>query len=310
MQAEGNIRDRSPSAATQTQRGIASGLLLGFLSAGIFGFVTPLARFSYEFGVNPATAALFRLGLSALVTSLLVLALRRRIRLPRAGILPVLGMTITLSATVLCYLSAVAFIPVSLAVLIFYTYPLLVAVYTSLVQRVVLGVPRAAAFVVAFSGLAVAIGPSFEVLDDVGVLLAAAAAMLLAGLFLFSERALRHVDVIAVTFYSNVGSVPVMIGGVFLLGGLELPTANVGWVALVGSGLCYALGIFLNFAAINFAGPARTAIVFNLEPVVAMMVAAVLLDERLSLVQYAGGALIIGALVLASVADRPRGVKV
>ena len=102
MQAEGNIRDRSPSAATQTQRGIASGLLLGFLSAGIFGFVTPLARFSYEFGVNPATAALFRLGLSALATSLLVLALRRRIRLPRAGILPVLGMTISLSATVLC----------------------------------------------------------------------------------------------------------------------------------------------------------------------------------------------------------------
>lgn len=309
MQAEGNIRDRSTSAATRTQGGIASGLLLGFLGAGIFGFVTPLARFSYEFGANPATAALFRLCISALAISLLVLALRRRIYLPRAGILPVLGMTITLSAAILCYLSAVAFIPVSLAVLIFYTYPLLVATYTSLVQRVALGARRAAAFVVAFSALVVAFAPSFEVLDGVGVLLAATAAMLLAGLFLFSERALRHVDVIAVTFYSNIGSVPVMIGGVFLLGGLALPAANVGWAGLVGSGLCYALGIFLNFAAINFAGPARTAMVFNLEPVVAMIVAAVLLDERLSLVQYAGGALIIGALVLVSVADRPRGVK-
>jgi hypothetical protein len=54
--------------------------------------------------------------------------------------------------------------------------------------------------------------------------------MFLAGLFLFSERALRHVDVIAVTFYSNVGSVPVMIGGGSCLEASSCPRPTLaGW---------------------------------------------------------------------------------
>ena len=40
-------------------------------------------------------------------------------------------------------------------------------------------------------------------------------------------------------------------------------------------------------------GAARTAMFFNVEPIVAMTVAAFLLGESLTLVQYAGGELVI-----------------
>ena len=73
----------------------------------------------------------------------------------------------------------------------------------------------------------------------------------------------------------------------------------------MGSSGCYAAGIFLHFAAILLAGPTRAAMFFNLEPVVAMAVAALLLGESLGVVQYDGGALVIAALVLSTVADRP-----
>ena len=51
-------------------------------------------------------------------------------------------------------------------------------------------------------------------------------------------------------------------------------------------------------------GAAHTAMFFNLEPIIAMAVAAFLLSESLTLVQYAGGELVICALVMSSLADR------
>ena len=302
--SEATPRGHPSSGAPDPQSRIGFGLVLALVAANVFGFVTPLARYSYEFGANPVTAALFRVAFGAIGATIMMVILRRSLRIPKAGILPTLGVTVTLAAAALCYLSAVAFIPVSLGVLIFYTYPLMIAAFTTLFQRAPLGALRAIAFVVAFAGLAIAFGPSFDVIDGLGVLLAFAAAVFLAALFIFSAQALRHVGITTITFYSNVGAIPIIVGGVFLLGGLALPTADAGWIGLVGSSLCYAVGIFLHFAAIGFAGPARTAMIFNLEPIVAVILAATLLGESLTPVQYAGGALVIGALVLATLAER------
>ena len=291
-------------AATETLRRLALGMGTALLGAGLFGFVVPLARFSYEFDSDPATAALVRLGLGAGVATLLMFVLRRRFAMPRAGIPTALGVTVCSLSTALSYLMAVVYIPVSLAVLIFYTYPLMVAAYTAIVQRSPLGVLRGVAFIVAFAGLAIAFGPSFEELDWRGVALASVAATSLTAMFLFSAAALRHVGVVPITFYSNVGSFAGMVAIVYAFGGPALPTASAGWGSLVGSGLCYAVGIFLHFGAINMIGPARTAMFFNLEPIIAMTLAAFLLGESLTVVQYAGGALVVGALVMTSLADR------
>ena len=299
-------RDVAGSAAAETRRRLALGTGTALLGASLFGFVVPLARFSYEFDSDPATAALVRLALGASVATLTMFILRRRFAMPRAGIPAALGVTIFSVSTALCYLTAVVYIPVSLAVLIFYTYPLMVAAYTAVVQRSPLGMMRGVAFIAAFAGLAIAFGPSFDELDWRGVALAAAAAASLTSMFLFSAAALRHVGVVPITFYSNVGSFSIMVAIVYAFGGPALPTADAGWGGLIGSGLCYAVGIFLHFGAINVIGAARTAMLFNLEPIIAMILAAFLLGESLTLVQYAGGALVIGALVMTSLADRRR----
>ena len=295
---------RGPGHGGGAERNIVTGLFIAFVAAGVFGFVTPLNRFTYDFGVNPATAAFFRLGFGAGAALLLVLVLRHRIAITAAGVPALLMVTISLSATTLLYLNSVAFIPVSLAVLIFYTYPLQVAAYTTVVERRPLGALRGTAFVIAFVGLAIAFGPSFEILDGLGILLAALAAVGLATMFVSTGHALKHVDVMTVMVSANVGSLPIMVAGVLLLGGIALPVGNAGWTALVASGVCYATGIFMNFAAIKFAGPTRTAMMFNLEPIVAIVVSAVVLGEALGTIQYAGGALVIGALVMTSLADR------
>jgi len=302
------LQDDAGSAVAETQRRRALGMGTALLSAGLFAFIVPLGRFSYEFGSDPVTAILVTRSLGASAAILMMFILHRSFAMPRAGIPAVLGVMVFSVSTALCYFTAVVYIPVSLAVLIFYTYPLMVAVYMAIVQRAPLGMVRGFAFIVAFVGLAIAFGPSFDGLDWRGVALASAAAVSLASMFLFSAAALRYVGVVPITFYSNVGSFSVMFAVVYALGGPALPTEDAGWVGLIGAGLCYAVGIFLHFGAINMIGASRTAMFFNLEPIVAMMLAAFLLGESLTLVQYAGGALVIGALLMSSLADhRPTG---
>lgn len=289
---------------------IALGAGFALVAAGCFGFVTPLARYAYEFGTNPATAALVRITVGAVVAVGVALVLGRGRKLPRTAFLPVVGVTACLGLAAIFYLSAVAFVPVSLAVLLFYLYPLMVAAYATLFQGRPLGLLRMSAFIIAFGGLAIAFAPSVSGLDWLGVLLGVVSAVLLAGLFLFSEAALRHADVVTVTLYSNVGCVPIVVVGVLLLGGPEGPSTHAGWAALLASGILFGAGMFLNFAAIAFAGSTRTAMVFNIEPVIAMVVATSLLGESLSAIQYAGAALVIFALAMSGLADRRMAGKV
>jgi drug/metabolite transporter (DMT)-like permease len=298
------LQDDAGSAVAETQRRRALGMGTALFGASSFGFVVVLARFSYEFNTNPPTAFLVSLALGTSFAALMMLVLRRRFALPLAGTPAVLGVTVSSVSTSLCFLTAVVYIPVSLAILIFYTYPLMVAAYTAIVQRSPLGMMRGAAFIAAFAGLTIAFGPSFDGLDWRGLALALAAAASLTLKFLISAAALRHVGVVPLTFYSNVGSFLVMVAIVYALGGPALPTVDAGWFALIGSGLCYTVGIFLHFGAINMIGAARTAMFFNIEPIIAMILAAFFLGESLTLVQYAGSALVIGALVMTSLADR------
>ena len=73
------------------------------------------------------------------------------------------------------------------------------------------------------------------------------------------------------------------------------------------SGVCFGfLAAFLaTIGAVRHAGALRTALVFNVEPVAAIASAVLLLGESLSLGQALGVALVLSALVLATLAERP-----
>ncbi len=63
--------------------------------------------------------------------------------------------------------------------------------------------------------------------------------------------------------------------------------------------ITYVIGLTGMFAAAIAIGPGRTALFMNLEPVAAAVLAALVLDQRLTGVQMLGGAIVIGALFLA-----------
>jgi len=274
------------------------GLGLAVLTALAYGMSTPFARLSYDAGATPITVILART-LVAAVLFATILGLRRQPLAVPSGAWPRLApMPLFLVLQGLGYLSAVAFIPVGLAALLFYTFPLMVAAVSPWTEGTRLGPRQAAAFLLAFTGLAMAIGPQLDVLDWRGIALALTGAVGQAGLMIAGGRAVGQVGTLRLSLYTNLGALPLMLIALVLFGGPSFPHGAAGWTGFTGVLVVSAVAVIALFAAVGAAGAARAALILNLEPLVSISAAALLLGERLGMLQYAGAGVVIAALLL------------
>jgi len=75
-----------------------------------------------------------------------------------------------------------------------------------------------------------------------------------------------------------------------------IPGTALGLVGLAGVSITYLLGVLAFFAALIRIGPLKAALLAQLEPVVSILAAVLILGEQLSLAQGAGVVLVLGAL--------------
>lgn len=275
------------------------GLALGATSAISFGAVTTFARLAYAGGSNTLTVVLLRAALAVVEGILLARLFGQPLRIDPGAIPSVLCVGLGLAMISLGYLGSVAYIPVGLAALLFYTFPLMVLAATAIAERRLPTGRDGLAFALAFLGLALALGPSFATLDGRGIALALVAATGATLLFVAGARATLDVGSMTVTAYANAVVTLVVGVPVLLTGDFHLPEGQTGWAALVAVAACYLVGIAAQFPALRHAGPRTTALIFNCEPLVAIVAGALFLGETLSPAQYLGAAMVIGALFAA-----------
>jgi drug/metabolite transporter (DMT)-like permease len=298
--------DERPAAVPPSApgRGLETGVPFALVSAASFALVITLARLAYQGGANPNAAIELRLLAAAAAMALIVRLRGGTFAVPRHLRLGLCGVALGVFLLTLGYLSSVAFIPVSLAVVIFYTYPLMVAAISPALGTGRLSPRHAAAFVLAFAGLVLAVGPAFDSVDWRGLALAFLAAVSATWLFVVSPRVVGEYDVFGVSLYVNLAAAALMVPVIVLSDGLAPPESAAGWGGLIGVALFYICAVAAQFAALGKAGAVRTALAFNLEPVVAVAAAMVLLGERPGLVRLLGVAMVLAALTLAALRRR------
>lgn len=288
------------SSRAASPKTAALGIAIAASSALAYGLITTFARIVYDQGGNAWAVNVSRFFVGFLAIGLFMLIARRSFALPRAAWPAVVALAIALATMTLGYVTSVAFIPVGLAALLFYTYPLMVAAIAPRLEGRPLGRAMAATFLLAFIGLALAIGPSFQQLDWRGIALALAGAGGATGIFLASRKLVRETPVLSVAFYSNLIGAGLLLAAMTLFGDPQLPNASLGWWALAAAGGFYILAVATQLLAIRFLDAARAAVIFNLEPLVSIAFAALLLGERLSLLQSLGVLLTVVALLAAA----------
>ena len=287
---------------------------LGFvaMSAGAFAGQSIAIKLAYRHGIDALSLASVR---SVLSTFILWVALRtiRRRRGPthrQTLTLLLLGGLGGLSGLML--LEALARMPAGTVILTLYTYPALVALMTLLFRRGTLSPRVVVPLTLSLGGLALVLGTPADGVDPVGIVLSLGAASATALFAFLLEGAADQVDAFTASTLVLAGTAFVLVA-IALAARPPIPDPNpalVGWVGLVS--VLMPLAITAYVAAVARIGPTRTAIGTTLDPVLTVLMAALLLGERFGPGQIFGGILVIAAAAMLPVitARRPPPVRV
>ena len=286
--------------------GISSGVgsAVAFASAIVFATGITLVAAIYQDGANVHAVNLTRVLTLAAVMAITLAIARMSPALPPRVALRCVLIGVLFCSEIYGLLSSVKYIPVGLAMLIMYTYPLMIAVVGWLTGAEPFTLDRLFAILAAFAGLALTLHTPHADIDWRGVAWAVFTAVVFSAVLIVSGRTMRGVDRRILMLYLTSTAV-VIVGVVSLaLVPLEWPRTDHGWTLLAVSTGLYVLATTLLFTAVKMIGPLRTAIIDNSAPIWAIVLGALLLGERLSAVQLFGGALVIGAVLLVQLSLR------
>lgn len=201
------------------------------------------------------------------------------------------------AVTMFGLLQSVALLPVSIAILAYFVYPLLTGL-----AGAATGVDRVSwqallAALTAFIGLGLMLGFHLEDLAPLGLACAFVAAIARVVTLLATRAYLFQADPRLTTWYSMVPSTAVYLLALSTIGSWNQPESMGGWLAFVGVSITTTLSTLLIYISTNRIGPFRTALIMNLEPLLTALLSMALLGETMSLVQGAGAALMIASLL-------------
>lgn len=287
-------------------RRVAIGLLMAIACAFAANHVA--ARFAFDHGTGLLLAILSRSGVTLLALLALVAWQRESLRLPPGRVRWQLLLGLLIAVQSLCLYSAVARIPVALALLISNVFPILLALLTWALG----GKPptrRAAAIMgVILVGLVLVLdlptrlagvdGSDPRWWSGVAFALMAATAFA-AGLWITDHKlhglrgAVRSVWTLGVVFGAML-----LAGGAGLVpGGLALPQDTPGWLGLAGLTVLYGSAFTALFVMLPRLDMAQNAPVMNIEPVASLLLGWLILQQTLAPIQLVGGLVVLSGIV-------------
>jgi drug/metabolite transporter (DMT)-like permease len=274
------------------------GVMLALLSAAGFGLLSIFSLLAYESNVTVVTILFLRFLLAALFFFVFALLQGKKEDLREAKKLPMLILGLLYTLISIFYITAVKYIPASLAALLLYLYPALVALLSFLINKEVITRRILLALVICFLGLTLVLGTSFANIHAYGLLLLVCAIVLYAFYILFSNRVVLQVSPLITSAYTTLfAALFLLVAGLFS-GSLSLDFAPAGWLPILGIAFFSTIvAVFFFLWSIEIIGSTRTSILSMTEPLVTVIFAALLFSERLTFLQALGG---VGILLGAS----------
>jgi drug/metabolite transporter (DMT)-like permease len=283
-------------------RGLGIVLLLAI--ATVFGANQVAARVAFEHGANVTTAIACRSTATALFVWILLLASGSSLRVEKKTLGRALVIGLLLAVQGYCLYSAVARIPVALALLAFQPYPMLLALISWVTggerppRRVLV------AMLVVLFGLTLALdvsGSSAHVAGrwlelGAGVLWAAGASVSFAMVLFLTTRWLGGMEgrLRSLLTMSVVAAVMLIAGTV--TNGFAFPVDEAGWTGLALLTVFYGTAITSMFVLLPRLGMVNNATVLNFEPIAALGLAWAVLGQAVAPLQVAGAFVVVGAI--------------
>jgi drug/metabolite transporter (DMT)-like permease len=267
------------------------------IAAVSFGFADVATKVTLHAQADVLTMALFR-GLIGVPLLMLWLALGAKpVPLTAPALRLSLFIGLLFAGNVFFLFKAIEVMEVPLAILTYFTYPLLTGLAAAAFGIERLGFAGLAAALAAFAGLALMIGAHPGGVALTGIAFALASSSTRVVILLLTRARLQGADPRMITLWSLAAATAVFVVAALVTANWQPPVTGVGWFALIGSSVAMAIAVLMIFISTARIGPFRTALFMNLEPLLATVGSGIVLGEVITPLQALGGAVMIAALV-------------
>jgi drug/metabolite transporter (DMT)-like permease len=280
-----------------------AGIIQVALSGLFFGCLGVVGKSLFAHGVTAGELLALRFTLSALVLwPVIWIRLPGEWRLEPRQIAVCAGLGVAGYALFSsCFFMALGGLSASLAVLLLYTYPVMVAAFAWVFWGDRIPRSKWPAIPMAMLGLVLLVWGELSVERYGALLLGVASAVFYSVYILASSRCLKRIHpLVSVTYILTFGGIA--LAAIHLRSaGHVLGLIQANWLAIavmVAVGTVGAMSLFL--AGLQKLHPWEVSLLSTLEPLTGVVLATSLLGERLSAVQSLGAAGVLGALVFVS----------
>ena len=275
------------------------GPCLAVVASISFAAGTTIAVVAYEAGAAPLSVITTRITFTLLVVFVLIRMTGGNLSLPPRDRALALAVGLVLAVQSYCHYEAIALLPVAIAILVMYFYPLLVGLISHALgrerMRPVLGV----ALLIALLGLFFVLDAPGADLDSRGIALAVGAAVTFAIVIVANASIIQRTGrSLPVTFHMNLSASVIFFVLCAVFGEFPLPDTKDGWIAFTAVPVFYSIGLICFFIAIGAIGAVKSSLIMNFEPVAAVVLAFIMLGQVLTPMQLLGAGLVVGAIIV------------
>jgi drug/metabolite transporter (DMT)-like permease len=278
--------------------------MLVALASVQFGLVVILGKLVARAEISVFTMLAIRFGIAALALAVALVVLRQPLA-AAAGegrwlfLLGMLGYAVEASL----FFAALRHGEAAAVTLLFFTYPVFVALASMGLGRGTPGLLLGGALLCSVSGAALVIALSGRiVISPFGVLLALLSAVSFTAYLLGADRVLQRTNNLTGSMWVAGAASIALVVYAALTGAVDAPPETKQWLELAGMGVATSGAFVCLFAGLRRLGPVRASIVAAAEPLATIVLAAVILGESVRPWMAAGGVLILAGAVAASLA--------
>lgn len=269
------------------------GAAAGFGTIGIFGEV------ALRIDLRLATLLPVRFSVATLVVTGLALARGWAFPHSRRDWLATLGLGAVYTGMTVCFFVSLRFLTAGIATIILYTYPTFVVALSATLLGESVTARKLVSLVLATGGVALVVGTGTVSVDPAGIWLALGAALFYA-VYTTGSRALSpSLPPRALMTGILVGATASMLVYGVVDGGLALPTDRTEVGVVLGIAIvATVIPHLLFYEGVARLEASRVGLVSTVEPVVTVALGALLLGEPVTPFIVAGGALVLGGVLL------------
>ncbi|QXM07205.1 DMT family transporter [Crassaminicella indica] len=286
------------------------GTLLVILSTFAYGSIPVITKLSFEEGLNVSSILFFRFFIAAIITWGYIFSKNMHYKTSLSHFLYLLLLgAVGFLGTSFFICSAYTYISGSLATIILFTHPAMIAGYEMVVLKEEKDIRKLLALIVSGIGMVLVVWSDNIHINLIGVIFSLLSALCYSFYALgLSEKRTKAMNSVVVAGYVAFSCAAVYFIQGMLNNNIFLPSTSKGWMYIFIQALfCTVFPTIAFCKGVQLIGSSTSVIISTFEPVVACITGFFILGEVLTLPMMLGGVLILSAIFILQI---PKEIKI